>query len=270
MVDSLRVFDFRDSFTLTEVACLCWGVNPEGFDTCDPSRRKLVEETLAAAVDAASSGAAECAIAWMTGGSQADLEPASLCPRWALERIPGAPGLEPWTPMPPGRFPEAGFDHGPPESWAVNRERVAAWLTSRNFEPSYPFQPRGPRVGALAAELRGVRDALERANRSAQRRDIHATFERIARGGARPASTGVRSPADRGQAMKRGALIAAHERCWPTVERDLKDAAQNGLREDAKAPGHGMYWEQDALAWAKAKGRLRDAQPLNIWPKRPA
>lgn len=62
---------------------------------------------------------------------------------------------------------------------------------------------------------------------------------------------------DKGREMKRAALIHANFPRWESIERDLKDAAANGLTDRAKA-GHGHWWEGLALAWAEEKGKLKD------------
>jgi len=68
---------------------------------------------------------------------------------------------------------------------------------------------------------------------------------------------------DRGRRVKRAVLIQEHSRQWSTIERDLKDAAQNGLSVAAKADGTGWWWEGSALVWAEARGKLgtRTAAP---------
>jgi hypothetical protein len=58
--------------------------------------------------------------------------------------------------------------------------------------------------------------------------------------------------------MKRAALIAAYIRVWPTIERDISDAKKNGLAIAAKAGERGWV-EADALNWARAKGKLKNA-----------
>jgi hypothetical protein len=63
---------------------------------------------------------------------------------------------------------------------------------------------------------------------------------------------------DRGRRLKRSALIEENVRRWPTVDRDLKDAAENGL--SAAATGdRGYWWEGDAHQWAKARGKLKES-----------
>lgn len=55
--------------------------------------------------------------------------------------------------------------------------------------------------------------------------------------------------------LKREALVAKHHRNWSTVDRDLRDAARNGLSA-ARVPGrHGYWYEDEALKWAEAAGR---------------
>lgn len=57
--------------------------------------------------------------------------------------------------------------------------------------------------------------------------------------------------------LKREALVAAHQKEWPSVDRDLKDAGENGLSAAAKHPKHGMWFEERALTWAKQQGKLK-------------
>lgn len=64
------------------------------------------------------------------------------------------------------------------------------------------------------------------------------------------------APVDRGWVMKRAALIKEHATQWPTANRDFRDASENGLSKAAKAPGHGEWFEADALKWAEKKGKL--------------
>lgn len=63
--------------------------------------------------------------------------------------------------------------------------------------------------------------------------------------------------------FKRAALIAAHLHQWPTIERDLADARENGLAAAAKAGARG-WKEPVALEWARANGKLKsDARPAD-------
>lgn len=67
---------------------------------------------------------------------------------------------------------------------------------------------------------------------------------------------------DRGRRVKRAALIEDNLRRWPTIERDLKDAAENGLSKAARdITGIGWWWEGSAIAWARARAKVRDAAP---------
>ncbi|MDI1260248.1 hypothetical protein [Aquabacterium sp.] len=57
--------------------------------------------------------------------------------------------------------------------------------------------------------------------------------------------------------IKRNALIEANRSRWATVERDLKDAAKNGLSGCAKADGKGWWWEGAAVRWAEDRGKFK-------------
>lgn len=63
----------------------------------------------------------------------------------------------------------------------------------------------------------------------------------------------------------RGALIEAYSREWPTIERDIRDAAANGLAIAAKAGARGWNVSK-ALAWARSRNKLsnfaKPADPL--------
>jgi hypothetical protein len=70
----------------------------------------------------------------------------------------------------------------------------------------------------------------------------------------------VEAPTNRaGNLLKRNALISAHVREWPTIERDLRDASANGLSARAKDGKPGYWSEDEALAWAKERGKLLSA-----------
>ena len=61
---------------------------------------------------------------------------------------------------------------------------------------------------------------------------------------------------DRGRRVKRAALIADNIARWPTIERDLKDAAKNGLSGAARdETAIGWWWEGRALEWARARAK---------------
>ena len=53
--------------------------------------------------------------------------------------------------------------------------------------------------------------------------------------------------------MARTALVSKHLNNWPTIDRDLRDAAANGL--SAAKAGKRDWNEADALAWAEARGK---------------
>lgn len=56
--------------------------------------------------------------------------------------------------------------------------------------------------------------------------------------------------------VTRRVLVQNCVRHWPTIERDLKDAAKNGLAEAAKA-GAREWYELSAKAWARTRGKMR-------------
>lgn len=67
---------------------------------------------------------------------------------------------------------------------------------------------------------------------------------------------------DRGRRLKRAALIAENRARWPTIERDLKEAAANGLGGAARDGGAvGWWWEGSAIDWARARAKLSGAVP---------
>lgn len=76
----------------------------------------------------------------------------------------------------------------------------------------------------------------------------------------RPAETTVPKPVpDRGRIVKRCLLIGDNMRRWPTIEQDLKDSGKNGLTKAARVlDQHGLWYEGSALAWARAKGKVRE------------
>lgn len=56
--------------------------------------------------------------------------------------------------------------------------------------------------------------------------------------------------------LQRKALIEKHLRKWESIDRDLKDAASNGLSGVAKLGG-GFWDEEAALLWARERGKIR-------------
>lgn len=85
-----------------------------------------------------------------------------------------------------------------------------------------------------------------------------------------PAPAALKFPADvpkadRGECVKRAALIERNRRRWLSIERDLKDASSNGLSTAAKADTAGFWWEGDALKWAEARNKVEaPAAPVNL------
>ena len=82
----------------------------------------------------------------------------------------------------------------------------------------------------------------------------------------KPASTSTIKAATTGArlATNRAALIAQHKHEWPTIERDIQDAAGNGLAKAAKA-GNRDWHESEALEWARSKNKLmRTEKPVPL------
>jgi hypothetical protein len=64
---------------------------------------------------------------------------------------------------------------------------------------------------------------------------------------------------DRGRSLQRRELISQNFPRWRSIERDLQDAATNGLTRAAWTGSRGFWWEGDALDWARARGKLKEA-----------
>lgn len=58
--------------------------------------------------------------------------------------------------------------------------------------------------------------------------------------------------------VKRSVLIEMHRHHWLTIMGDLQDASKNGLAAAAKAKSRDWH-EEEALAWARSRGKLTDA-----------
>jgi len=56
--------------------------------------------------------------------------------------------------------------------------------------------------------------------------------------------------------LTKQAMITNHQKDWPTIERDIKDASQNGLV--AAKFSHRKWVEELALNWARANNKLID------------
>ena len=64
---------------------------------------------------------------------------------------------------------------------------------------------------------------------------------------------------DRGRCLQRRELISQNFPRWRSIERDLQDAATNGLTRAAWTGSRGFWWEGDVLDWARARGKLKEA-----------
>jgi hypothetical protein len=109
---------------------------------------------------------------------------------------------------------------------------------------------------AWASEHRiAVHDGFRLEVESAPAKDTPAPAPMVA------ASDGaaITNAVDRGWVLKKAALINKLVPQWDTIERDFQDASENGLSKAAKAPGHGNWFETDALNWARQRGKLSEA-----------
>lgn len=78
-------------------------------------------------------------------------------------------------------------------------------------------------------------------------------------------------PFDQGVALKKNELISKYKRIWSTIERDLREAPDNGLLEEAAAIEYGFWIVEKCLAWARIRRKLDGenrptvASPANPW-----
>ena len=131
--------------------------------------------------------------------------------------------------------------------------RVAARLLRRHLTPF------GPDRHLSEAQIEA--DERERMRAEDQERraiaEAEARGSRLAEAEARGRASVVAPPKDRGQTMKREALITSLRGRWPTIESDLKHAGRNGLAAaKAASEGKGLWWEGDVLAWGRSRGKL--------------
>lgn len=150
---NLQVFDFRSEFNLHEVVSLCIGRNPR-LAVPEPGEDQRTEyaELMNAARTAATGGTAACALAFIQGEFLPSLPKGPLYPIWALQRVPADDEFGAFVKIDGARWPEEGFDPGPPENWIFGRARIAQWLEGRNFKPAYDFAGAGgPFVTEVAA-----------------------------------------------------------------------------------------------------------------------
>jgi hypothetical protein len=68
----------------------------------------------------------------------------------------------------------------------------------------------------------------------------------------------VQTPAPKGPTLKRGDLIERHERQWPTISADLREASRRHPGLAAAMAGGGRWHEAVALAWAHENHRIRE------------
>jgi hypothetical protein len=139
-------------------------------------------------------------------------------------------------------------DADEPGDGCVHPSPRRQWLQGRtlNAIPSIQLLQEGCTLAHLAV---GVQVAMRRS-------DARLAFQL---GGEPAASTEAPADAtppqqDRSEMTRQG-LIEAYGARWPTIEADIDDAAKNGLAS-ARAK-RGWYYVEDALAWARQRGKLK-------------
>jgi L-rhamnose mutarotase len=65
-------------------------------------------------------------------------------------------------------------------------------------------------------------------------------------------------------AVKFEEMVRRHEKNWPSIKQDLKEAKANGLRSAAKIR-HGYYDESKAVQWAKNRGKYHEKPSSRSW-----
>lgn len=76
-------------------------------------------------------------------------------------------------------------------------------------------------------------------------------------------------PLERGPILKKRVLLSKHQARWPGMSNDFQHANENGLSATAKAEGHGNWYENDALDWARTHGKLLDLASKSATPASP-
>lgn len=152
---------------------------------------------------------------------------------------------------------------GIPMSHMAGHQLMAAFLTVTEFAQFASQFDVEVRVGS------GFPAQLPELNPSA----VETPMSRVAMtqpavlSGIEPSNPTHEPAADRGRYLKRSALISNNLRRWPTIERDLKDAAGNGLSAAARdKTSVGWWWEGSALDWARARRKVDEpSRDVALW-----
>lgn len=78
-------------------------------------------------------------------------------------------------------------------------------------------------------------------------------------------------PFDQGATLKKNEMVTKYKRIWSTIERDLREAPDNGLLEEAAAIEYGYWVVEQCLTWARSRRKLDGenrptvAAPANPW-----
>ena len=73
-----------------------------------------------------------------------------------------------------------------------------------------------------------------------------------------PSNAPSNNSSNRGPVLKRSAMVKKLETVWQGISSDLQHSDKNGLAKAAKAPGHGNWYEDNALTWARQRGKVGD------------
>jgi hypothetical protein len=131
------------------------------------------------------------------------------------------------------------------ESVRVSRDELHRWVKATGIRSAYSF---APVVNAPGAEL---------STQPAPAQTAATPAPVVAVGASGGVVADKAGPMNRGWVMKKAALIKKHTDQWATIKGDFHSASENGLSKAAKAPGHGEWFEADALKWAEQRGKLK-------------
>lgn len=249
---SYSSWDWADSFRLIEAACLIAGVPVES------KWGQTLDEVPINALPVFRRLAKACALGALPPEAPED-------PRYPKAKMLKTLWPEPTKPMAQTDFIAEPAEQFEPTitrddlhemtGWKVTRDELHRWVGAMGIHSAYDF-------GARATEGAGQNlaldpNVLDGMPEAAQPPPLPVRAE-TALGNAEPVKA---ERVDAGWVMKRSALIKKHICRWPTIERDLRDASENGLSNAAKAPVHGEWFETLALNWAKQRTKYTEEVP---------
>lgn len=138
----------------------------------------------------------------------------------------------------------------------VSNHRAITWWREPDTPDGSPPLP--PLKAVQVKKLREqTQDALAKFAARLPEREADVLSRTLQNDIGLPPMNRTAATADRGRHMKRNALIDANRSRWKSIERDLKDGAENGLSAAAKSDRHSFWWEDSALQWAEENGKLQ-------------